>query len=81
MQFVKKIIKAQNSIIYLVTGKEQGKDSWFYVRVSKLKEPLLKAALEKGELNVPDYGDIIYSGWGVEPDEEIAALVEGEDSN
>ena len=78
MEFIKKIIKAKNSSIYLVTAKEQGKDCWFYARVAQLKTPLLEAALAEGKLTVTDYGSVIYSGWGVEPDKEVAALVDAE---
>lgn len=76
MSSVKKIINSKSGAIYLITAKEQGKDSWFYVRVNKLKEPLLQVALETGELSISEYGEVLYSGWGKEPDADIAAIVD-----
>lgn len=76
MNIVDKIIKSKNSAIYLITAKEQGKDCWFYVKVNKIKQPLLEAALKIGEFSVTDYGQVLYSGWGAEPDSEVAALVD-----
>lgn len=77
MSFAKKITNTKNASIYLVTAQEQGKDCWFYVRVAKLKEPLFLAALKTEELTIKDFGETLYSGWGVEADPEVAVLVEG----
>lgn len=62
--------------ILLVRGSNKGRPLWHYVRVSKQKEPLLRHAVKSGPFDVADYGDILCSGWGKEPPENIRSKME-----
>ena len=62
-------------LVYLVRGKDQGKPAWHYVKV---KRPLINLFLKKtngGTSNVADYGEIIKSGWGEDPDEKTVEYI------
>ena len=62
--------------IYLVRGKDRGKAAWHYVHV---KDSLLSEFLEKtrgGSLDVADYGEVLASGWGEDPPQELADSID-----
>ena len=56
--------------IYLVRGKDKGKPAWHYVLVDEKKENQFKAQVATGNIDVAEYGKILYSGWGEDPPEE-----------
>ncbi|MES2677174.1 MAG: hypothetical protein V4612_02520 [Pseudomonadota bacterium] len=62
-------IKLQNNV-YFIRMKKGNNYYWHYVNVAKNKEPLLKN-IQAQEINIADFGDILESGWGVSPSEEI----------
>jgi len=73
MSFTAKLQQSGGELVYLVQGKvEGGKPAWHYVQVEKMKQPLFLHQSKSGELDVADYGKILYSGWGKEPPEAIA---------
>lgn len=56
--------------IYLVTGKDAGKPAWYYLKVHKLKLPLLlheSQCNKEGKLDLQSYGVVIKYGWGDMP--------------
>lgn len=62
--------------IYLVRGKDRGKPAWHYVHV---KDSLLSEFLEKtrgGSLDVADYGEVLASGWGEDPPQDLADSID-----
>ena len=52
-------------------AKHNGMDYWHYILVDKQKLPMFKIASKSDFISLPDYGTILYSGWGVEPPEDI----------
>jgi hypothetical protein len=70
MSFVDKLQSSRTELVWLVTGFDGGKPAWHYVQVEKTKLAMFKARNKDGS-NLTDYGTILYSGWGVEPPEDI----------
>ncbi len=66
-----KIRRGRKECLFLVRGKDKGRDAWHYVLVEKkLKEQFL-SDIKKGSLDVADYGEVLKSGWGKDPSKEI----------
>lgn len=75
-----KALKKQNRNfkVFLTQGKYLGVYTWHYVKVDMLKLPLFQKALKSGSLDVAEYGEILFSGWGVNPPPEIRRHVDAE---
>jgi len=73
-----KALKKQNHNfkVYLTQGKHLGVYTWHYVKIDLLKLPLFQKALKSGTLDVSQYGEILFSGWGVSPPDEIRKQVD-----
>lgn len=76
MSFTNLIQSSRNELAWLVTGKDQGKDCWYYVLVEKPKLELFKAKCKTDFVQVDDYGEILYSGWGNQPPEDIKQKIQ-----
>ena len=57
--------------IYLVRGKDRGKQAWLYVLVKKALLPLFSRWTRGGSVDVADFGRVLKSGWGKDPPEDI----------
>jgi len=68
--------KTQGAVIYLSQGFFNGRPTWHYLRVNKLKLPLLIENAKKGEIDVVDYGNILFSGFGQNPPDEVKDFVQ-----
>ena len=64
-------ITKENRVLYLSRGKYKDRDTWHYVYVDRLKLPLLLAEAKRGEIDLIDYGQILFSGFGKEPPPEV----------
>ena len=62
--------------IYLVRGKDEGKQAWHYVLVDEDKIEDFNAKVNTGTIDVADYGTVLYSGWGQDPPKDIIRVVE-----
>ena len=63
------------STIYLVRGNNSGKAAWHYVDV---KDSLITEFREKtrgGFLDVADYGEVLISGWGEDPPQDVVDII------
>jgi len=66
--------KVSNEIgvgIFLVLGKHDDRPLWHYVRVPRLRAEEFKRSVRNGSLDVVKFGEVLFSGWGKEPPEEI----------
>ena len=65
------IVYKENSTerFYLVRGKDRGRAAWHYVLVKKHLLGLYLKRAKGGSLNVVDFGDVLWSGWGKDPPE------------
>ena len=66
----------QGTVIYLSQGYFNGRPTWHYLKVNKLKLPLLLKDAKKGEIDVVDYGNILFSGFGANPPDEVKDFVQ-----
>ena len=76
MSFVEKVKLSRGNLVYLVRGKDDGKPAWHYVFVDKLKQPLFLEAVESGTVDCAQFGEILESGWGENPNPEITRSIE-----
>ena len=69
-------MKSEAERIRLVRGKDKGKPAWHYVLLVDDEETIEKfeEALG-GNLNVADYGQLLYSGQGKDPPNEVVEEV------
>ena len=56
--------------VFLVRGKDGDKPAWHYVLVDKEKVEQFKAKIKTGNIDVANYGKVLYSGWGKDPPKE-----------
>jgi len=68
---VNKIIKQDNKNLFLLLSTSDNKETWFYIRITNNSKFIIlnNLATSKKEVNIDlqDYGEIIYRGWGKEP--------------
>ncbi|QKX01253.1 hypothetical protein GOY14_02885 [Wolbachia endosymbiont of Dipetalonema caudispina] len=69
--FVDATRRSRSDLIYLVRGKDRGRPAWHYILVDKDKKEMFLAKSRTGSMDVADYGEILYSGWGENPSQEI----------
>lgn len=70
--------KTNGRIVYFV--KDSSQPAWFYMLVPKEKLPVLeyRLSLTEGETELTDYGEIVASGWGEEPPEDVVERIREE---
>ena len=73
--FTKIIQEAKLGLVWLLCGEQDGRPYWHYLEVEKGKLEMFKMRLKKGDIELKDYGRIIFSGWGAEPPEAIKEQV------
>jgi hypothetical protein len=76
MSFTAKVQSSRNELIWRVTGKDKGRDCWYYIQLEKSKLEMFKAKLKTDSFELTDYGKILYSGWGAEPPENIKQKIQ-----
>ncbi len=58
--------------IYLIRGKDiTGRQAWYYLRVCRRPPALFEKAVRQGSIQLTDYGEILFSGYGQDPPETI----------
>lgn len=60
-----------NKSVYLINSKIGNRHAWYYILVGSIKKPLLINKVGKESLDLKNYGEILFSGWGKEPPKEI----------
>ena len=63
-------------LAFLVRGKDRGSTAWHYVLVDEDKVEDFKAKLKSGNIDVADYGKVLYSGWGEDPPKDTVRKVD-----
>ena len=75
VSFVNKLIKTGAMPIHLVRCEDrQGRDCYYFIMCSHQNIAALKAAPDK-EFDLNDYGEIIASGFGIEPTSEVKKML------
>ncbi|KLT22660.1 hypothetical protein wVul_1025 [Wolbachia endosymbiont of Armadillidium vulgare str. wVulC] len=70
--------RSRSDLIYLVRGKDRGRSAWHYVLIDKEKREMFLAKSRTGSIDVADYGEILYSGWGEDPPQAIVDKINEE---
>ena len=73
-----RVRRGRSQNVFLVRGKDRGRAAWHYVLVDNNKRELFLAATKKGSLDIADYGEVLQSGWGQDPPENIVKKIEDE---
>lgn len=65
--------------IYLVRGHDiTSRAAWYYVMVEKTKKRIFEIEAKRGQINLTDYGNILYSGYGENPPEDMKQKMKDE---
>ncbi|GHM57960.1 MAG: hypothetical protein sL5_01260 [Candidatus Mesenet longicola] len=70
--------RSRADCVFLVRGKDRGKPAWHYVLVDKDKKEMFLAKSRTGSIDVALYGQILHSGWGEDPPQDIVDKVNKE---
>ena len=62
--------------VYLVRGKDKSRPAWHFVLVDEGKVQEFKDKVASGNIDVADYGEVLYSGWGKDPPQDIVDKVD-----
>ncbi|WP_339045501.1 hypothetical protein [Candidatus Mesenet endosymbiont of Agriotes lineatus] len=76
--FTDAIKHSRADCVFLVRGKDGGKSAWHYVLVDKDKKEMFLAQSRTGSINVALYGQILHSGWGEDPTQDIVDKINKE---
>lgn len=61
--------------LFIVRGKDSGLAAWHILLVDKLKLILFERAVATGTLDVADFGQVLKSGWGENPPEDVVEKI------
>lgn len=77
MSFANKIIAGKGHLIHKIRGKDAatGRPAYYFVLVEPPREAAFMEALKSDSILLTDYGKIIASCWGEEPDEDTKKLL------
>ena len=69
-------VRSKPSLIYLVRGKDRGRQAWHYVLVDEGQENAFKEKVSSGTVDVAVYGKVIKSGWGKDPPDDVKNAID-----
>lgn len=76
MKFAEKISRSSlGKLVYLVNGKDSGRDVWHYVLVDKEKLLEFQKSIKAGNIDVIKYGKVLSSGWGKNPPPDVVESI------
>ncbi len=69
-------LKPRDFVVYLSQGFFDGKPTWHYLEVNKMKLPLLLKEAGNQQIDLVNYGKIVFSGFGNEPPASVKQYLE-----
>ncbi len=78
MSFTAKLLKENNSLLWLVTGKSGICKAWWLVRVDPLKVQIFKKKLDEPQINLGEFGEVLFSDYGAKPTTEDITKIRAE---
>ncbi len=77
--FASSVSSSRTDCIYLVRGNDStSRAAWYYVMVDKPKKRLFEIDAKRGQIQLTDYGKIIYSGYGENPPDDMKKKMKDE---
>ncbi|MCE2926491.1 MAG: hypothetical protein LW823_02425 [Rickettsiales bacterium] len=67
--------RKQDELVFLSKGTHEGRHTWHYLLVKKMKLPQLMEAVKQGQVDLAQYGRILFSGFGANPPADVTLLV------
>ena len=61
--------------IFLTRGRSGDRQTWHYVKVETIKQSIFLHALGQQSIDLKDYGEVLFSGWGEHPPEDVKRYV------
>ncbi|GEM_PF-1989303 len=74
--FVQRLINKTGGEIRFLTARENGAECWFYLQLSPEQFADYEKNLRVGSMNIRDYGEILESGWGEYPPEDMVIYMQ-----
>ena len=65
-----------NDLCFILRGRDRGRDAYHYVEVKRHLKPLFLKKTKNGNVDVKDFGKVIKSGWGINPEDEVRQFIE-----
>ena len=62
--------------VFLARGFYKSLATWHFVKVDALKLPLFLKQSKTGCIDVAEFGEVLFSGWGSEPPQDIYQKVD-----
>ncbi len=64
--------QSPNGSVFLLFGRDNGRDAWYIIRAHKIKEPIVRNFHKTVEsYNLNKLGTVLETGWGKEPPEDL----------
>ncbi len=74
--YVLKLVREESDqLIFLVTGKQGRLPVWCYAQVATRMQAAFRQALKQPRMMISDYAQVLISGQGDAPPQEISELV------
>ena len=69
--------KSEGERVHLVRGENRGRQAWLYILLVDDEEMIdtFKAKVKSGTVDMADYGQVLMSGRGQEPPDEVRELI------
>ena len=75
MSFLEIVKTSRSDLLYIVRGKRDNWPFWHYILVDKFRLPMFLVKSKSNLIDLNQYGEIIESGWGENPPEEISKKI------
>lgn len=77
--FASAVSSSRADCIYLVRGTDStSRNAWYYVQVEKMKKRIFEIDAKKGQIQLTDYGVILYSGYGDDSPQDMKVKMKEE---
>ena len=63
-------------LCFLIRGKDKGRQAWHYVEVKRRLVHIFLKKTRGGSVDVAIYGNVVKSGWGPDPEQEIIDMID-----
>jgi hypothetical protein len=76
--FIERVKATEGHLVFLSRGAFEGKPTWHYIKVDPRKLDAFKKQVKTGSIELTEFGNILYSGWGMDPPQAIIDKVKAQ---